>query len=210
MKLYAFPVAPNPTKVRLYIAEKRQAGGTLDVEEVRVDLPKGEQKSPEHLARDPLGKLPVLETNEGVFLTESLPMILYLEELYPDPPMIGRSPLERAQTLNLERIAEQGVLYPMARYVHATRSPLGLPPNPPVAEAFRQSLPTAFGLLDQRLADGRPFLMGEAPTIADCTLAAGLQFGRMGKLDIDEEYTHLRRWSDAYRARGPATEVLVL
>ena len=179
MKLYAFPVAPNPTKVRLYIAEKRQAGGTLDVEEVRVDLPKGEQKSPEHLARDPLGKLPVLETNEGVFLTESLPMILYLEELYPDPPMIGRSPL-------------------------------GLPPNPPVAEAFRQSLPTAFGLLDQRLADGRPFLMGEAPTIADCTLAAGLQFGRMGKLDIDEEYTHLRRWSDAYRARGPATEVLVL
>ncbi len=210
MKLFVFPVAPNPTKVRLYLAEKRLAGGRVDVEEVTVDLRKGEQKAPAHLARDPLGKLPVLEVEDGVHLTESLPIILYLEDLVPAPAMIGATPLERAQTLNTERIAEQGILYPMARFVHATKSPLGLPPNPPVAEAFAQGLPTTFALLDARLADGRPFLMGDRPTVADCTLAAGLQFGRMGGLDVDAEYAHLRRWNDAYRAREPAQQVLVL
>lgn len=210
MKLYYFPLAPNPTKVRLYLAEKSLAGASLSVELIRVDLRAGEQNSPEHLERNPLGKLPVLEIEEGHYLTESLPMILFLEEHCPDPPMIGATPRERADTLNVERIAELGVLFPMARIVHATDSPLGLPPNPAVAEHFRSALPAGLQLLNERLADGRPFLMGERPTVADCTLAAGLQFGRFGKVEVDANYTHLRRWNDRYRERSTAREVLVL
>ena len=65
MKLYVFPVAPNPTRVRLYLAEKREAGGAIELEEARVSLPRSEQKSPEHLARNPFGRLPVLEHAGG-------------------------------------------------------------------------------------------------------------------------------------------------
>ena len=90
MKLYFFPVAPNPTKVRLYVAEKRAAGGTLDLTEELVDLPKGAHKQAEHLARNPLGRLPVLELADGTYLTESLAIIEYLEEISPEPPLIGR------------------------------------------------------------------------------------------------------------------------
>lgn len=209
MKLYVFPVAPNPTKVRLYVAEKRLAGARLDVEEVMVDLREGEQNRPEHLARNPQGRLPVLEIEERVFLTESLPIMQYLEELYPEPPMIGSTPLERAQTLSVERIAEQGVLYPIARVIHATDSPLGLPSNPAVAELFRDVMIKPLELLDQRLSDGRPFLMGASPTIADCTLQAGLHFGRMKKIEPDPSLKHLARWDAAYRERPAAKEVLI-
>ncbi|MDG2303439.1 MAG: glutathione S-transferase family protein [Candidatus Binatia bacterium] len=210
MKLYMFPVAPNPTKVRLYLAEKKLAGTEIPVEEIMVSLPEGQQKSAEHVKRNPLGKVPVLELDDGTYLTESLPMMLYLEELYADPPMIGTTPQARAQTLNVERIAEQGVLFAMAKIVHATDSPLGLPKQPEVAEHFRKVLIGPCKILDDRLSDGRPFLMGDTPTIADFTLAAGLQMGRFKELEPDPALEHLARWSTAYRERPAAKQVLIL
>ena len=81
MKLYWFQVAPNPTKVRLYIAEKRAGGATIDFESVIVKLPKGEQNRPEHLARNPFASLPVLELDDGTCIIESLAIIDYLEEV---------------------------------------------------------------------------------------------------------------------------------
>jgi glutathione S-transferase len=210
MKLYFFPVAPNPTKVRLYMAEKRAGGATLDVTEEQVDLRTGAQKSAEHLARNPFGRLPVLELDDGTFLTESLAIIEYLEELHPEPPMIGNTALARARVRELERIAESGILTPIARIVHATNSPLGWPPKPEVAELFRGVLSDACRVLNDRLADGRPFLAGERVTIADCTMAAALQFGRYGGVALEPAYGHLLRWDDAYRRRKAAEAVLSL
>jgi glutathione S-transferase len=210
VKLYVFPVAPNPTRVRLFLAEKAEAGTQIPVEQVRVNLPEGEQRRPEHLARNPLGKLPVLELDDGRCFTESLAIIEYLEELYPDPPLCGADPLERLRVRELERIAELGVLGPVGRIVHATRSPVGYPPNPPVADHFRRLLPEALRLLDQRLSDGRPFVAGDRPSIADCTLAAALQFARFGEVEIDPGCRELGRWERHYRERAPARAVLVL
>jgi glutathione S-transferase len=210
VKLYVFPVAPNPTRLRLYLAEKRAAGARFELEEITVDLRNMEQRSAAHLARNPLGKLPVLETSEGVFLTESLAIIEYLEELVPEPPMLGTTPIERACARELERIVELGVLRPIAEIVHATASPLGLPPNPAVAEHFRQSLPNALELLEERLSDGRPLLMGDRPSIADCSLAAAFQFGRVAKVEIDASFANLARWETAFRERPSAAQVLVL
>jgi glutathione S-transferase len=210
MKLYFFPVAPNPTRVRLCIAEKAEAGTRIDLEEVMVNLPQGEQKSAEHQARNPLGRLPVLELDDGSFLTESLAIIEYLDELYPEPPLIGRDPLERARVREIERIAEMSVLRPIAIVIHATDSPLGLPPVPEVAASFRQGLPESLAVLDERLSDGRPFLAGNRPTIADCTLAAALQFGRFRQIEPDPTLEHLARWNAAYRERPAAKAVLVL
>ncbi|MFQ5415616.1 MAG: glutathione S-transferase family protein [Myxococcota bacterium] len=209
MKLYLFPVAPNPTRVRLYLAEKRAGGADIDLSEELVNLREAEQKSPEHLARNPFGNLPVLELDDGSFLRESLAIIEYLEELHPEPPMIGKGPLERARTRMLERTAEISVLAPVSRIVHATNSPLGLPPNPGVAEQARAALPPALAVLEAQLADGRPFLAGSSPTVADCTLAAAFQFARFGKVEIDPALTHLARWDEAFRARPAAQTVIV-
>ena len=210
MKLYMFPVAPNPTRVRLYLAEKRQAGAKFDVEEVLVSLIEKEQQSEAHRARNPLAKLPVLETDDGSFLTDSVAIIEYLEEIVPEPAMIGTTAIERARTRELDRIIDVGILLPIARTVHATDSPLGLPPNPAVAEHERASLPPNLAIVEDRLRDGRPFLMGERPTITDCTLAAALQFGRMKNVTIPASYEAIARWDAAFRERASAKEVLVL
>ena len=208
MKLYVFGVAPNPTRVRLYLAEKRAAGGAPEVSEVLVNLVDGEQRRADHLARNPAGKLPVLELSDGSHLTESLAIIEYLEELWPEPPLLGRTPLERARVRELDRIAELSVLAPLARIVHGTRSPLGLPPAPALAALGRAQLPDGLGLLEAALADGRPFLAGAAPTVADCTLAAALQFGRFGGVALPAGSPRLAGWDERFRARAPARAVL--
>jgi glutathione S-transferase len=210
MRLYVFPVAPNPTRVRLYLAEKQAGGARIDLEQVNVDLRAGQQRSPEHLARNPFGRLPVLELADGTHLTESLAIIEYLEELHPDPPLIGSDPLARARVRELERIAEIGVLIPVARILHATRSPLGLPANPELAAHFRKLLPSGLEFLDTRLRDGRPFVAGARPTIADCTLAAALQFARFGEVEIDSRFDAVARWDHAYRERPAVRSVLTL
>jgi glutathione S-transferase len=209
MRLYWFPIAPNPTRVRLYLAEKAAGGARIALEEQLVNLPAGEQRQPEHLARNPLGRLPVLETDDGRFLTESLAIIEYLEELHPEPPLIGSTPAARARVRELERIAELAVLQPIARIIHGTKSPLGLPPAPEVAAHARAALPDGLAVLEARLADGRPFLAGGAVTIADCTLAAGFQFARFAGVALPGGLPHLLRWDRAFREREPARRVLV-
>jgi len=210
MKLYVFQIAPNPTKVRLYLAEKTTAGAVIDLPQVTVNLAKGEQKRPEILALNPLGRLPILELDDGSALTESLAIIEYLEECYPEPPMIGRSAQERARVRELERIADLGVLLRVAGIIHATNSPLRLPSNPEVATTFRKKLPEALQILDARLSDGRPFVAGGRPTIADCTLAAALQFARFGGVEIDPQFLHLAAWDGRYRDRPAAKAVLTV
>jgi len=198
VKLYAFPIAPNPTKVRVYLAEKG-----IEIEQVTVNLPKGEQRAAEHRSRSPLGKLPVLELDDGSFLTESLAIIEYFEELHPEPPMLGRTPLERARVRELERLADLGVLLRVGRIVHATRSPLGLPPNPAIAEEERRLLPGALAVLEARIGDA-PFLAGERPTVADCTLFAAFGFARFGGVEIDPACTRLLRWYERFGQRPSA------
>jgi len=175
-----------------------------------VNLAQGEQKEPAHLARNPLGKLPVLELDDGTHLTESLAIIEYLEERYPDPSMIGRTDIERARVRELERIAELRVLTPVALVIHATNSPLGLAPNPALATYFRAIFLEALRVLEARLSDERPFVAGARPSVADCTLAAAFQFARFGSVEIEPEFQHLRQWDARYRERPSARAVLSL
>ncbi|MGR8921589.1 MAG: glutathione S-transferase family protein [Gammaproteobacteria bacterium] len=212
MKLYQVDVAPNPTKVRLYVAEKRAGGAELDIEPVEVKLMKGEQNSPEFLAKNPFGALPVLEFDDGGTLTESLAIIDYLEELAPAPSMWGASPRERARARELERIADLRVLAPLARYIHATNSPLGLAPNAGVAEQAGAVWPKGLAYLDRVLAAGDEFLCGARPTVGDCTLAAALQFARFAKMDLGlaDDFPALAAWDLSYRERPAAKDVLVV
>lgn len=208
MKLYTFPVAPNPTKVALYVAEKRAGGAKIDLEIVEVNLAKGEHKSAENLDRNPFGRLPFLELDDGEIILESLAIIEYLEELHPAPPMIGSTPLERARVRALERTIDLSVLFPAGIVVHSTNSPIGLPPSPQVAERFQARLPAGMNFVEDLLEDGRPYLAGDHPTIADCTMAAALQFARFGKVDVGH-YPRIEAWQDAYRARAAIDGIIV-
>jgi len=195
LKYYYFPVAPNPTRLCIYLAEKG-----LAIESELVSLIEGEQRSEAHLRRHPLGKLPVLELDDGSHLTESPAIIEYLEELHPEPPMIGATPEERARTRELDRLADFGVLIPFARTVHATRSPLGRPANPEVARDAISGTPDVLSILDSRLAD-HVYLGGERPCIADCTLRAAYGFAEFGQIDVPKGYAHIDRWRADMDAR---------
>jgi glutathione S-transferase len=202
-------VAPNPTKVMLYIAEKIAGGAALEIEQVTVKLMRGEQHAPAHHARTPFDSLPVLEIGPGDFIIESLTIMDYLEDQYPAPSMIGTTARQRARCRELERIADVRVLTPIARCVHATNSPLGLPPSADIAASSRASFSAGLAYFDDVLRDGRAFITGDTVAMADCTLAAALQFARFGELEMDTALDNLERWDRAYRERVPAQTVLL-
>jgi len=196
MKLYYFPIAPNPTRVRIYLGEK----GIDDLEMELVSLIEGQQNSDVHRRRSPLGTLPVLELDDGSFLTESTAIIEYLEELYPNPPMIGTTPEERAKVRELDRLADIGVLISFARTVHATKSPLGRLPSPEVATDAIRRAPDVLAILERRL-EQHAFLGGDRPCIADCTLRAAYGFAEFGGIEVPSGFTQIDRWRKAMDER---------
>jgi len=199
MKLYDFQFAPNPRKLRVYLAEKG-----LSIPRETVDIVKGEQSAPAFLAKNPMGGLPVLELDDGTCLRESLAIIEYLEELHPEPPMIGRTPLERAQVRAIERTADLGLVGGVARVFHNTLSVLpGREPNPETAAVARRDLERPSRYLASLLGDGRGFLAGDRVTIADCTAFAAMEFARTGNLEIAWPDA-LAAWFDRFRERPSA------
>ncbi len=199
MRLYTFEPAPNPTKVGVYLREKG-----IELETRLVNLVKGEQHEPEFLALNPLGALPVLELDDGSHLAESLAIIEYFEELHPEPPMIGRVPLERARVRSLERTIDMGILGRGARLVHAKRSPLpGVEPDLAFVEREAPRLVAMMQHVDARIGSS-PFVAGKHPTIADCTLFAGIRFAGFGGFAIDPSCRNLARWYEAFGARPSA------
>ena len=101
MKLYSYPGAPNPRRVRIFAAEK-----SIDLDVINVDLPGGEIKTPEFLAKNPSGKIPVLELDDGRTIAESVAISRYLEALVPEPNLFGADPIETAQ---IEMRLPQGI-----------------------------------------------------------------------------------------------------
>ena len=208
MKLYMVPLAPNPTKVMLYIAEREQLGASMEIEQVVVNTVKGRHKEPEHLARNPFGTLPTLELDDGRYIVESLPIVHYLEARYSEHTLLHGTIEDRALALDLERIVDVRLAGPMGAFAHATNSPLGRPPNPERAEAMLTAMQTPLDYLEQLLSDGRPLLTGTNVSLADCTLQASLQFVRFVEADVLGERPLLRRWDESYRARPGAKQVL--
>jgi glutathione S-transferase len=208
MKLYMVPLAPNPTKTMLYIAERAEAGTALPIEQIMVNTLKGKHREPEHLARNPFGTLPVLELEDGSYLIESLAIMEYLEEQFPDGALHGGDALTRARARDLERVVDQRIGVPIAAYVHAVKSPVGYPPDPVVAAGMEETIQTPLDHLEGLLGDGRPLLGGEHVGIADCTLQAALQFLRFIEADLMGDRPNLRAWDARYRERPAAQAVL--
>ncbi len=208
MKLYMVPLAPNPTKVMLYIAEREELGTQLDIEQIVVNTLKGRQREPEHLARNPFGTLPVLELEDGTYLVESLAIIQYLEDKFPDNALLSGTPERRGHARDAERIVDLRLAGPMNAYAHAVNSPLGYPKDDAKAAQMEAAMQAPLDYLERLLGDGRTLLLGERVSIVDCTLQASLQFMRYIDADVFGERPLLRDWDNRYRARPAAQTVL--
>ena len=208
MKLYMVPLAPNPTKVMLYIAERESMGVQMNIEQIVVNTVKGRHKEPDHIARNPFGTVPTLELDDGSFIVESLAMIHYLEAKFPDRPLYDGTPEERGHAIDVERIVDVRLAGPMGAYGHAVNSPLGHPPDPEKAAELLTRMGPPLDYLEILLNDGRSLLLGERVSVADCTLQASLQFMRYIEADIFGARPLLRKWDETYRQRPAAQSVL--
>ena len=171
----ALPVAPNPRVVRMVLAEKR-----LELDVVNVDILAGENRQPPFLARNPAGEVPALELDDGRVLAESVAIAEYLDELHPDPPLIGTTPEERALTRMWIRRVDFKVAQPLTA---AFRAAEGLPMFrervrclPQAAEDLKATVRDGVAWLDAQL-DGRPFLTGADVRLPDILLYCFLDFG---------------------------------
>jgi glutathione S-transferase len=208
MKLYKVALAPNPTKVMLYIAERAQLGVDMGIEQITINTVKRHNHESEHLARNPFGSLPVLELDDGSYIVESLAVIGYLEDKFPEETLLTGTAEQKGLARDVERIIDIRVAGPMGGYGHATNSPLGLPPDPEKARQLLNALQKPLEYLENLLSDGRPLFLGERASIADCTMQASLQFMRFVEVDLFGDRPRLRAWDERYRARPAAQAVL--
>ena len=202
------PLAPNPTKVMLYIAERAELGVEMHIEQIVVNTVKGRHKEPEHLARNPFGTVPSFELDDGTYINESLAIIHYLEQKFPQQPLLNGTPEENGQAMDVERIVDLRLASPMGQHGHAVNSPLGYPKDEEKAAQTKANMQAPLDFLERLLADGRPLLMGENVSIADCTLQASLQFMRYVEVDAFGDRPQLRAWDARYREQPAAKNVL--
>lgn len=192
MKLYSAPMpAPNPRRVRMFAAEK---GIVLD--EVLLDLRRREHKAPEHLARNPLGQVPVLETDDGTMIAETVAICRYLDALYPDPPMFGRTPIEIATIDMGVRRVELQIGEPVRmfwRHAHPATAAL-VDQHPAFGESNRVILDRAMAWLATELGGERPYLAGEQVTIIDVAAVTILDFAVLIGMATIGDDPALRGW----------------
>lgn len=200
MKIYDSQSAPNPRRVRIFIAEK---GITVPFEQ--VDIVKADNRAPAFREKNPSGTVPVLELDDGTCISESVAICRYFEELHPEPPLMGVDARDRALVEMWQRRMELELLIPIAQ-VFRNSHPFFAGRIPQVAEwgeVNRKAAEQRLAQLDRELAT-RPFIAGERFTIADITALCGIDFGRVSKIRIQPEQTNLARWHAAVSARPSA------
>jgi len=200
MKLYNDKLAPNPRRVRIFLAEKG-----IDVPTEDIAIMKGEHKSAEHRARNAFGQLPVLELDDGTHISESVAICRYFEELNPDPPLMGASPKEKAIVEMWQRQIEFNLFMPVAMTFRHTHPAMGALETQiqPWGELNKERAQKSLKWLDESLA-GKQFITGRNFTIADITAMCAIDFGRIWRFAIPAELENAKRWHEAVAARPSA------
>ena len=195
-------VGPNPRVVTMFVAEKGIA-----LPRAWVDLTGGENRRDAYLRRNPAGGIPVLELDDGSHLPEATVICEYLEELHPDPPLIGRTPEERARARAAVRRVDQTVVVPMS---NGFRSSEGLALFrdrtlcvPDAAAGNKAYAADGLRLLDRALSS-QEWLAGDRFTLADILLFCFVEFGAQVGQPADPSLAHLAAWRDRVAARPSA------
>ncbi len=200
MKLYDSAMAPNPRRVRIFLAEK---GITVPV--VAMDIGKAENRQSPFLAKNSLGGLPVLELDDGTCIAESVAICRYFEETQPNPPLLGTDAKDRAVVEMWQRRMELELFRNVTGCFQNTHAFFKgrIPQVPEYGEVCRNAARARLAWLDGEMA-GRSFVAGERYTIADITALCALDFGRVVDIRIAPEHKQLQRWYDAVSTRPSA------
>lgn len=202
--LYDCATAPSPRRARILLAEKGIAHQT-----VQVDLRGGEQLGEAYRRVNPQCTVPALRTDAGVVLTDNAAIAAWVEARFPDPPLMGETPEEKAEIASWNwRIEFEGLLA-IAEALRnsapamANRALPGAVDYPQIPELAARGLARVgqfFIMLDQRLA-GRGFVATDRFSIADITAVVAVDFARIVKLKPGEQHPHLLRWRAAMAER---------
>lgn len=208
MKLYDYEQAPNPRRVRMFIAEK---GMEIPVEQ--VDLGTRAQLNEDFVAINPFAAVPALATNEGQILTESTAICHYLEGLQPEPNLLGTTPLEKGQIMMWDRRIELEFMAGIAEAFRnsnpnfASRSVTGTQNFEQIPELVERGTARAkagFEMLNNRLGESE-FVAGDRFTIADITGFITFGFARWIRLGPADDHANTQRWLEAVSARPSAS-----
>tara|TARA_B100000959_G_scaffold191035_1_gene199709 strand:- start:14228 stop:14839 length:612 start_codon:yes stop_codon:yes gene_type:complete len=201
MKLYDLPPSPNARRVRIFIAEKG-----LDIPVVPVDMMTGENQSEEYLAKNPLGKMPLLELDDGTCIAESAAICRYLEEMNPEPPLFGRDAVDKALVDMWHRRMEFELLIPMITiFVHTGEMWKDrVTQIPELAEVTTKNVQGHMEWLNQEL-EGKQFIAGADYTVADITAQCAFVMGKAALgIRIPEGLNNLNDWWARVSARPTA------
>jgi len=201
MLLYQDPRAPNPRRVRVFLAEKGVAYDTIE-----VLIADAAHQTPEFRKKNPLALLPVLELANGQVLRESMAICRYIEETHPEPNLMGADAWERAQIEQWNRHAELELLWPISQvFRNSHKFWVGkIKQAPEFATIMREHLAERFAWLDRELAH-RPYLAGDRFTVADITAMCAIDFGRVSEIRISAEtHPHLAAWHKRVSERPSA------
>ena len=200
MKLYDLPAGMNPRRVRIFLAEKG-----IEVPTTAVDMMQGENRTPEFLAMNPLGTMPVLELDNGAILTESIAICRYFEEQQPEPNLFGAGAEERAVVEMWNRRVELELLKPMSdQFRHFSPFWEGrVTQIPAYGELARAKVFETMAWFDRELAK-RDYIAGDRYTVADITAQCALLLGRNTGARLPENLSNLNRWWTRVSSRPTA------
>lgn len=201
MKLYDSRRAPNPRRVRWFLAEK----GVDDLEIVQIDLMAGEHKTPEYRAEVGMTSVPALILDDGTAMTESVAICRYLESLYPEPNLFGLDARETAIIEMWTRRAELMAAMPLMQAVRHGHPALAVLETqiPEVAANNRQMAERSLAIFDKRLGESE-WIAADRVTMADGVLYSGIEFSRLVRFEVPEAMPNVTRWLAAMRARASA------
>jgi len=205
MKLYDVTAAPNPRRVRVYLAEKG-----IEVPLVQVDMARGEHKSPDFLAKNPSGKVPLLELDDGTCIAESVAICRYFEALQPQPSLFGTGAAEIGlidmanRQLEFELLGPVGTAWRNGPIV--ARMAAGRLQQIPEAKAQGEEAARAFYLRLNAQLGNRRFIAGDNFSIADITALCVIDFaGNLVDLKPADALEHIWRWHAEVAARPSAS-----
>jgi glutathione S-transferase len=201
MKLYDGGRAPNPRRVRVFLAEKG-----ISVPTEQVDLGKMAHRSEAYTAINPLQRVPALVLDDGTIITESIAICRYFEAQQPEPPLFGVGAKDAALVEMWQRRVELHLLGPIShvfRNSHPAMAAMEVPQVPAWAEANKPRIMDFLGLLDGELKDRR-YVAGDRFTVADITGLISVDFMKPAKLAVPETFAHVRRWHAEVAARPSA------
>jgi glutathione S-transferase len=201
MKLYDGGRAPNPRRVRVFLAEK---GITIPLEP--VDIGQMAHKSDAYAAVNPLQRVPALQLDDGTVITESIAICRYFEAQQPEPALFGRGAKEMALVEMWQRRLELHLLLPVAsvfRHLHPAMKAWEVPQVAAWGEANKPRVTEFLGLLDRELG-GRRYAAGDAFSVADITGLVAIDFMKPAKLSVPPEMKNVLRWHAELSARPSA------